>query len=71
MIARRPPAGDRFQEHHMSINKDQVKGRILKSKGSVKQAVGRVTGDGKLEASGKTQKTLGGLRAKYGDAKRR
>ncbi|MHB1542450.1 MAG: CsbD family protein [Steroidobacteraceae bacterium] len=55
----------------MSINKDQVKGRVLKSKGSVKQAVGRVTGDARLEASGRTQKTLGTLRAKYGDAKRR
>ncbi len=55
----------------MSINRDQVKGRTLKSKGSVKQAVGRVTGDGKSEASGRTHKALGGLRAKYGDAKRR
>jgi uncharacterized protein YjbJ (UPF0337 family) len=55
----------------MSINKDQVKGHILKSKGSVKQAVGRATGNTKLEASGRTQKTLGTLRAKYGDAKRR
>lgn len=70
-VARRPPAGERFQEHYMSINKDQVKGRVLKSKGSVKQAVGRVTGDARLEASGRTQKTLGTLRAKYGDAKRR
>jgi uncharacterized protein YjbJ (UPF0337 family) len=55
----------------MSINKDQAKGRILKAKGGVKQAVGRVTGDGRLEASGRAQKTLGTLRAKYGDAKRR
>jgi uncharacterized protein YjbJ (UPF0337 family) len=55
----------------MSINKDQVKGRIQKSKGTVKQAAGRVTGDAKLEAAGKTQKALGTLRAKYGDAKRR
>jgi len=55
----------------MSINKDQVKGRVLKSKGSVKQAVGRMTGDARLEASGRTQKTVGTLRTKYGDAKRR
>lgn len=70
-VACRPPAGETLQEYYMSINKDQVKGRVQKSKGSVKQAVGRVTGDAKLEASGRTQKTLGTLRAKYGDAKRR
>lgn len=54
----------------MSINKDQVKGRIAEAKGSVKESAGRVAGDAKLEARGNTQKNLGKVRSKYGDVKR-
>lgn len=54
----------------MSINKDQVKGRIALAKGSVKEAAGRAAGDSNVEARGTTQKNLGKLRAKYGDVKR-
>lgn len=53
----------------MSIDKDQVKGRTATTKGGLKEAAGRLTGDRKLEVRGNLQKNVGKLRAKYGDAK--
>ena len=54
----------------MSINKDQVKGRVEEVKGSFKEAAGKVVGDTTLEAKGNIQKNLGKVQAKVGDFKR-
>jgi uncharacterized protein YjbJ (UPF0337 family) len=69
-VARRPLAGVCYQEHVMSINKDQVKGRVEEVKGGIKEAAGKVVGDTTLEAKGNIQKNLGKVQAKVGDIKR-
>jgi uncharacterized protein YjbJ (UPF0337 family) len=66
--ARRQLAGIRFQEH-MSMNKDQLQGRIEEAKGSIKEATGALLGDDTLEAKGTIQKNLGKLQEKVGDVK--
>jgi uncharacterized protein YjbJ (UPF0337 family) len=66
-VARRPLAGVCYQEHVMSINKDQVKGRVEEAKGSIKEATGKVVGNAPLEAKGNIQKNLGKVQAKVGD----
>ena len=53
----------------MSMNKDQVKGRVEEMKGSIKEATGKVVGDKTLEAKGNIQKNLGKSREKFGDVK--
>ena len=51
------------------MNKDQVKGRIKETKGTVKEVTGKVTGKKSLEQKGKLQKTVGKSQAGYGDIK--
>ena len=51
------------------MNKDQVKGRIKETKGTVKEVTGKVTGKKSLEQKGKLQKTAGKAQAGYGDIK--
>lgn len=53
----------------MSINKDQVKGRIEEAKGTIKEATGKLVGDDTLEAKGNIQKNIGKVQAKLGDLK--
>ena len=43
----------------MAISKTQVKGRVNQAKGSVKIAVGKVTGSRKLKVAGAVQRTVG------------
>ncbi len=38
------------------MNKDQVKGRVAKAKGTVKELAGKTVGNKELEAKGKVQK---------------
>ena len=54
----------------MSMNKDQVKGRVNEAKGKIKEVAGRLVGNEKLEAKGKAQKIVGKARAKFGDVKK-
>jgi uncharacterized protein YjbJ (UPF0337 family) len=54
----------------MSMNKDQVKGRVNVAKGKIKEVAGKLVGNGKLEAKGKVQKIAGKVQAGFGDAKR-
>ena len=42
----------------MSMNRDQVKGRIREAKGKIKEAAGKLVGNEKLEQKGKAQKVL-------------
>ena len=59
----------RYREQVMSINKDQVKGRVEEAKGKVKEVTGKLTGDETLEIKGKVQKLVGKAQAKFGDVK--
>ena len=54
----------------MSINKDQIKGRIKEAEGKVKEVAGKLVGSENLEAKGKVQKDLGEAQAKFGDVKK-
>jgi len=54
----------------MSINKDQIKGRIKEAEGKVKEVAGKLVGNENLEAKGKVQKDLGEAQAKFGDVKK-
>jgi uncharacterized protein YjbJ (UPF0337 family) len=58
-----------YREHVMSTNKDQVKGRVNEAEGKIKEVVGKVVGDEKLEAKGKVQGVIGTAQAKFGDVK--
>jgi uncharacterized protein YjbJ (UPF0337 family) len=51
------------------MNKDQIKGRIEKAIGKVKEATGRIAGNKTLEQKGKIGKALGSVQAGYGDLK--
>jgi uncharacterized protein YjbJ (UPF0337 family) len=53
----------------MSMNKDQVKGRVKEAQGRFKEATGKLVGNETLEAKGKVQKVLGEAQAKFGDVK--
>jgi uncharacterized protein YjbJ (UPF0337 family) len=65
----RPGAGNHPKENLMSMNKDQVRGRVEQAKGSVKEAAGKVVGDKTLEAQGNIQKNIGKIQRKFGDLK--
>jgi uncharacterized protein YjbJ (UPF0337 family) len=54
----------------MSMNKDQIKGRVNEAKGTVKEAAGKLVGNEKLEVKGKVQKVVGKAQAKFGDVKK-
>jgi uncharacterized protein YjbJ (UPF0337 family) len=41
------------------MDKDRVAGSARKAKGSVKEAIGKVTGDSKTQAEGAAEKTAG------------
>ena len=51
------------------MDKDRVDGAWEKTKGTVKEAAGKVTGDAKLEAEGKAQKAGGTVQNVVGGAK--
>ena len=51
------------------VNKDQVKGVGKQVKGSVKETVGRVTGNRRTEAEGAAEKTVGKVQKGFGDVK--
>jgi len=53
----------------MSINKDQVKGRIQEAKGAIKEAAGKLVGNPSLEVKGNIEKNLGKAQAKVGEFK--
>jgi uncharacterized protein YjbJ (UPF0337 family) len=60
------------------MDKDRIKGAAKQAKGSIKEAVGKVTGDTKTEgegalaqAAGVTQSTVGGIKDSARDATRK
>jgi uncharacterized protein YjbJ (UPF0337 family) len=46
------------------MDKDRIKGSVEQAKGSVKESVGKVTGDAKLEVEGRNEKAAGKLRTR-------
>jgi len=65
----RPCSGTNW-EVVMSMNKDQVKGRVKQAKGKIKEVAGKLVGNESMEAKGKVQKVLGQAQAKFGDVKK-
>jgi uncharacterized protein YjbJ (UPF0337 family) len=51
------------------MDREHVKGAADQIKGSVKDAVGKLTGDEKLQAEGKMDKAKGEIRKGVGDVK--
>jgi uncharacterized protein YjbJ (UPF0337 family) len=51
------------------MDKDRVAGSAKQMKGAVKEAVGKVTGDSKLQAEGKTDKAAGKIQNAVGGLK--
>lgn len=49
------------------MNKHQVTGRLEEAKGAVKEVVGKVVGNTKLETEGKLEQVAGKTEAKAGD----
>lgn len=51
------------------MNKDQVKGRVEQSTGKIKEVVGKLVGNDRLQTEGKAELVKGKVQAGYGDAK--
>ena len=51
------------------MDKDRIEGAADKAKGGVKDAVGKMTGDSKLQAEGKLDKAKGSMKNAIGGAK--
>ena len=51
------------------MDKDRIKGSAQQAKGVVKEAVGKFTGDTKLEAEGKAEKVAGKIQNAVGGLK--
>jgi len=51
------------------MDKDRIKGSADQAKGAVKEAVGKMTGDSKLEAEGKGDKAAGKVQNAIGGLK--
>ena len=41
------------------MDKDRIEGAVTKAKGSVKEAIGKLTGDAKLQADGRADQAAG------------
>ena len=52
------------------MDKDRVKGTAHQVKGAVKEAVGKVTGDTKIEAEGAVEKAAGKVQSTVGGMNR-
>ncbi|MFY0104148.1 CsbD family protein [Acinetobacter baumannii] len=51
------------------MDSDRIKGAANQAKGSIKEAVGKVTGDTKTEAEGKVDKAVGKAQSTVGGVK--
>lgn len=51
------------------MNKDRIEGSAKEIKGSVKETIGKVTGDAKLESDGKAEKVVGKVQNAFGGLK--
>jgi uncharacterized protein YjbJ (UPF0337 family) len=51
------------------MDKDRIEGSLKQAKGNVKEVLGKVTGDAKLEAEGKADETVGKIQNAVGGVK--
>ena len=51
------------------MDKDRVKGSAKQAAGAIKETVGKITGDAKLQADGKADKTAGKIQNTVGGVK--
>ncbi|MGZ5929677.1 MAG: CsbD family protein [Rhizomicrobium sp.] len=51
------------------MNRDKLQGAVDQTKGAIKEAVGKATGDTKLQAEGTVDKLTGKVESAIGDAK--
>ncbi|MDQ7250833.1 CsbD family protein [Dongia sedimenti] len=51
------------------MDKDRIKGTAHQAKGAVKEGIGKVTGDAKLETEGKAEKAAGKVQNAVGGMK--
>jgi uncharacterized protein YjbJ (UPF0337 family) len=51
------------------MDKDRIKGSAEQTKGAIKEIAGKVSGDGKLEAEGKSDKVAGKVQNAVGGLK--
>ena len=56
-------------EPHSGVDHDRVEGAGKKFGGSLKEGAGKLTGDSKLQAEGKADKTAGGVQNAIGGVK--
>lgn len=66
---RTPFCFDVFATGDLTVDSDRSEGIGKKITGSVKEAIGKVTGDTKLQAEGKAEKTVGTAQNAVGGAK--
>jgi uncharacterized protein YjbJ (UPF0337 family) len=59
----------KHSKQHTAMDKDRIKGSAQQAKGAVKEAAGKVFGDKKLEAEGKTDKAAGKVQNAIGGLK--
>ena len=52
------------------MNRDEIKGKLDKAEGAVKEGFGATTGDRKTEIEGKAERLKGNIQEKWGEAKR-
>jgi uncharacterized protein YjbJ (UPF0337 family) len=51
------------------MDKDRIQGSAKQAKGAIKEVAGKVTGDAKLQANGKAEKTAGKIQNAVGGVK--
>lgn len=51
-------------------NSDEIEGKYEQAKGSIKDGLGRLTGDEEMQAEGKADKVKGDVQEGWGSAKR-
>ena len=51
------------------MDKDRIEGAVERAKGAAKDVAGKITGDSKLQAEGKTQKAAGTVQNTVGGVK--
>lgn len=56
-------------ERQSEMDKDRIAGAAKQAKGAVKEVAGKVTGDAKLQAEGKADKTAGKIQNAVGGVK--
>jgi uncharacterized protein YjbJ (UPF0337 family) len=53
------------------MNRDEIKGKVEKAKGYIKEETGEALNDPELEAEGRSERDAGKLREGFGKAKRK